>query len=82
MVFRRDANNSTHAHADRCPHLGASLNAGKVEGHTPVCPFHGFAFDGGGACRHVPANGCKGRIPKGMALEAFAVQEAYGFVWL
>ena len=82
MVFWRDSDNTVHAHIDRCPHLGAALGLGKVDGDTLVCPFHGFAFDGSGACRHIPANGCDGRIPKGMALETFIVQEAYGFIWL
>ena len=82
MVFWRDAGNVAHAHEDRCPHLGAALSAGKVEDGRLVCPFHGFAFDGGGACRHIPANGCAGKIPKGMALTSFVLREAYGFIWL
>lgn len=82
MVFWRDEGRVAHAHLDRCPHLGAALSGGAVQGGALVCPFHGFAFDGDGACRHIPANGAGGRIPKGMALTTFVLQEAYGFIWL
>jgi phenylpropionate dioxygenase-like ring-hydroxylating dioxygenase large terminal subunit len=44
-----------------CPHLGAHLgHGGRVEGDAVRCPFHGFRFDGDGAC--VGAYG--GRPPK------------------
>lgn len=34
-----------------CPHLGAHMgHGGTVEGETLRCPFHGFRFDGSGAC--------------------------------
>ncbi|MBV9386391.1 MAG: Rieske (2Fe-2S) protein [Chroococcidiopsidaceae cyanobacterium CP_BM_ER_R8_30] len=29
---------------DICPHRGASLALGWVEGDTLVCPYHGLAF--------------------------------------
>ena len=37
--------------ADRCPHRGAPLSAGRchVEG-TVSCPYHGWTFDGAGRC--------------------------------
>jgi nitrite reductase (NADH) small subunit/3-phenylpropionate/trans-cinnamate dioxygenase ferredoxin subunit len=40
---------------DRCPHRGASLGAGFVEGGTVYCPMHGWAFDAkSGACQSNP----------------------------
>jgi nitrite reductase/ring-hydroxylating ferredoxin subunit len=30
---------------DFCPHAGASLGSGSVEGGMIVCPWHGWAFD-------------------------------------
>jgi phenylpropionate dioxygenase-like ring-hydroxylating dioxygenase large terminal subunit len=82
LVFWRDSKQIAHAHSDRCPHLGASLSGGTVQNDALVCPFHGFAFDGEGTCRHIPANGCAGKIPKGMELSTFALVEEYGFIWL
>jgi phenylpropionate dioxygenase-like ring-hydroxylating dioxygenase large terminal subunit len=82
LVFWRSANGSIHAQADRCPHLGASLSAGHIADDHIVCPFHGFCYDGEGKCTHIPSVGKGGKIPKGLAVQSFAVREARGFVWL
>ena len=38
-----------------CPHLGAHLgHGGTVRGEVLRCPFHGFTFDGSGACAGTP----------------------------
>ena len=38
-----------------CAHLGAHIgHGGKVEGDGVRCPFHGWRFDGSGACVEVP----------------------------
>jgi 3-phenylpropionate/trans-cinnamate dioxygenase ferredoxin subunit len=37
---------------DSCPHAGASLANGKVEGHTVQCPAHGLRFDLPTGCMH------------------------------
>lgn len=34
-----------HAIADRCPHAGAVLSAGEIEGTVLTCPAHGSRFD-------------------------------------
>jgi len=34
-----------YAADDRCPHLGASLSRGRLEGTTVVCPSHHSRFD-------------------------------------
>ena len=82
LVLWRDSSGTPHALPDRCPHLGAALSAGRVSGDRLVCPFHGFEFDGDGQCRHIPAVGRDGRIPKGMAVAGLAVREAHGFLYL
>lgn len=38
-----------------CSHLGAHLgHGGSVKGEYIACPFHGWEFDGGGVCQHIP----------------------------
>lgn len=82
LVFWRSADGALHAQADRCPHLGASLSAGSIVDDHIVCPFHGFCYDGEGRCTHIPSVGKGGKIPRGLAVQSFAVREAHGFIWL
>jgi nitrite reductase/ring-hydroxylating ferredoxin subunit len=34
-----------HAIDDTCPHVGAPLGGGWLDGHTVACPMHGWEFD-------------------------------------
>ncbi len=62
-----------------CPHLGAHLgHGGKVEGETLRCPFHGWRFDGSGACVDVPY---AKRIPPRAALKPWGVVERNQMIW-
>lgn len=50
-VLWRDGSGAPRLHSAWCPHLGAHLGqGGTVRDGRLVCPFHGFAFDGEGAC--------------------------------
>lgn len=42
-VFRRG--NRVHAVGDSCPHMGASLSEGYLDGNQVICPWHGWVFD-------------------------------------
>ena len=55
LVLWRDHDGEYHLQDAYCPHLGAHLGVGgKVEGATLECPFHGWKFDGAGACTNIP----------------------------
>lgn len=43
-----------HCQADACPHRLAPLSEGKVVGDALQCSYHGWKFDGSGACVHIP----------------------------
>jgi ferredoxin-nitrite reductase len=48
-VFKREG--QLYALADRCPHAGASLAGGVLDGDEVVCPEHGYRFHlGTGVC--------------------------------
>lgn len=62
---------------DRCPHRGMPLSGGRVQGGRIVCPYHGWAFGAGGACRAVPGSG---EVPS-IHAAALPVRVEAGLVW-
>ena len=43
------------AFADACPHRRARLSAGQITGGMLQCAYHGWQFDGSGACVDLPS---------------------------
>lgn len=82
LVFWRDPAGKVSAAADRCPHRGIALSAGKLHSGHLQCPFHGFEYDSSGKCVLIPANGLNGVIPNAMRLKTYPTHEAHGFIWL
>jgi len=70
-----------HAFNDRCPHRGARLSLGRVVDGQLQCAYHGWCFDGAGACRRVPA--LPGFVPPaGHGVATWQVAEAHGLWWV
>ncbi len=79
------AGSRVHAWADQCPHRGASLSLGRVltglHGARLECPYHGWQFEAGGRCRHVPA-APDFEPPAGHAATRYEANERHGLVWV
>ena len=60
-----------HAIADTCPHRGASLSEGDLDGHTLYCPLHAWCFD---------VRSGWAFFPESAAVAAFPVREADGVI--
>ncbi|MDM0084124.1 aromatic ring-hydroxylating dioxygenase subunit alpha [Variovorax sp. J31P179] len=85
LVLWRDGAGTVHAWADRCPHRGAQLSLGRVvaceRGAVLECPYHGWRFEPGGRCIHVPA--LPDFVPPAThRAVAHAAVEAQGLVWV
>jgi phenylpropionate dioxygenase-like ring-hydroxylating dioxygenase large terminal subunit len=81
LVLWRDAEGRPRVLGDRCPHRGTRLSIGRVvDGHVE-CPYHGWQFEGGGRCVHVPA-APDFVPPAGHAATAYEAVEARGLVWV
>ncbi len=82
LVLFRDERGAPHALLDRCPHRNVPLSMGEVSSDgTLECPYHGWRFDGGGACRHVPSL-VGDPSAKARNAPAYATVEQDGFVWV
>lgn len=82
LVLWRDSAGKVQCIHDQCCHRGASLSAGKLDHDTVCCPFHGFAYDGSGKVKLIPANGKNTPVPERFRVNAYKVEDKYGFIWL
>jgi len=82
LVLWRDGQGRVCCLADRCCHRGAALSCGEVADGQVRCPFHGFQYDASGRVTLIPANGRSTPVPAGFQVRAYAVREAWGFVWI
>lgn len=82
FVLYRDSTGQVVALKDLCPHRGAALSLGRVEGDYIRCPYHGWKYSANGACIEIPANQPDLPIPKKARVETYPVREQYGWVWL
>lgn len=80
MVFYRDHQGKVNALEDFCPHRGAQLSLGYVEGETGhlVCGYHGLRMAPDGSCASMPGQ----RVRAFPSIRQFPVVERYGFIWV
>lgn len=79
LVVYRSANGNVHAMDAYCPHMGAHLAEGKVEGESIRCLFHYWKFDAAGSCTEIPCQSSAAGVPK---IQAWPVRERYGLIWI
>lgn len=65
IILLFDIDGELHAIDDSCPHAGASLFSGRLDGRWLQCPAHGLRFD--------LATGCPAGI-KGFGLQRYKVE--------
>jgi phenylpropionate dioxygenase-like ring-hydroxylating dioxygenase large terminal subunit len=81
VALFRGADGAPAALEDRCPHRNAPLSAGRVRAGALECAYHGWRFDGAGACLAVPGLAAP---PEGRATRATALPcvEQDRLVWV
>ncbi len=78
LVVFRTASGRAVAMDAHCPHMGAHLVDGRVEGEGIRCFFHNWKFDAEGPCVDVP---CLARAPQSEA-RTWPTAERYGLIWV
>jgi nitrite reductase/ring-hydroxylating ferredoxin subunit len=61
-----------------CPHMGAHLGGGRVEGENLRCPFHGFEFGSDGRCVRTAYGKA---LPRKAVLGTWPILERNGYVF-
>lgn len=79
--WRPGAGEAVHAAIDECPHRAGRLSQGWIEDRTLVCPYHGWRFDGSGACVAIPQKDPELPVPPRARVRSVLVGERYGLVW-
>jgi phenylpropionate dioxygenase-like ring-hydroxylating dioxygenase large terminal subunit len=84
LCLFRDGGGRVAAVVDRCPHRNVPLSLGRMRDGLLECRYHGWRFDGSGACRAVPGL-CAGDgdvSRRGRAADGVPCVEQDGFVWV
>jgi len=81
LVLWLDSNGKPATTEDRCCHRSAQLSKGQVIDGNIRCPYHGWSFDGTGACVKVPQL-TTDNIPRTYKVSGYPCQERYGYVWV
>ncbi len=81
LVTFRDSTGQSVALLDRCAHRNAPLSAGRVVAGNIQCHYHGWEFDGAGACKAVPGL-CGEPDHPGRRVPSFACRNAQGWLWV
>lgn len=78
LAIFRDETGRAQAVDAYCPHMGAHLAEGKVEGDGIRCFFHGWKFDSAGTLVDIP---CQKR-PARASIKTWPTAERYGLIWV
>jgi len=78
MVFYRGAQGKISALEDFCPHRGAAMSLGYVEGDNLVCGYHGLALNCEGRVASMPMQ----RVGGFPAVKTWPVVQRYDYIWV
>ncbi len=81
FVVFRSQDGDANCLSNTCTHRGGSLGHGKIKGNNIQCPYHGWQYDGEGACQKIPSLGPDAHIPARARVDAYPVQEKFGIVF-
>ncbi|MCB1994950.1 MAG: aromatic ring-hydroxylating dioxygenase subunit alpha [Burkholderiaceae bacterium] len=82
IVLWQRADGRPAAVRDRCCHRSAALSKGFVDGDHIVCGYHGWTYDGAGACVRIPQQAAEAAIPPGACVPAYRCEARHGYAWV
>ncbi len=82
LAVWRDSKGTPHVVEDRCAHRGAPMALGKIQGDELACWYHGWRYDGAGACTMMPLEPEGSTRAARVCLRAYPAEERCGYVWM
>lgn len=82
LILYRTCSRQVVALDGYCPHMGAALAQGKVEGNTIRCPLHHWQFGASGHCIKIPVSGEHHELMADIGLASWPTAEHYGMIWI
>jgi vanillate O-demethylase monooxygenase subunit len=79
VLLYRGESGQLFALNDRCPHRGALLSQGRLEGDAVRCMYHGIKFDGSGKCVQIPG---QDMIPPKLRVPHYPLAQRGPFIWI
>lgn len=79
LVVYRGEDGRVRALDAYCPHMGAHLAEGLVEGDSIRCLFHYWKYNEEGRCIEIPCQKFCDFVPR---IDTWTVEESYGLVWI
>lgn len=79
LVLYRTQSGRVVALDDRCAHRSFPLSAGRLDGDTLVCGYHGFRYDAAGDCIGIPS---QPKCPRGIGVRSYPLAERGPLVWI
>lgn len=79
LVGYRGEDGQVHILDAFCPHMGANLADGKVNGNSVVCPFHAWSWGADGVCDNIPY---AKKIPPKAVIKSWPAMEENDLVYV
>jgi vanillate O-demethylase monooxygenase subunit len=79
VLLYRGETGKVFALNDRCPHRGALLSRGRLEGDSVRCMYHGIQYAGTGKCLQIPG---QDMIPPKLRVRSYPVEQRSHFIWI
>mmetsp|Transcript_32524 Transcript_32524/g.45104 ORF Transcript_32524/g.45104 Transcript_32524/m.45104 type:complete len:531 (-) Transcript_32524:231-1823(-) len=77
-VLFRDAAGKASCLMDECAHRACPLSLGSVSEGQVACAYHGWKFDGAGACTEMPSS----PMCSGVNVQSLPIEEKDGFIFI
>jgi phenylpropionate dioxygenase-like ring-hydroxylating dioxygenase large terminal subunit len=79
VLLYRGESGTVAALNDRCPHRGALLSDGRLEGDSVRCMYHGIKFERSGKCLEIPG---QEMIPPKVRVRGYPTVESDHIIWI